>query len=238
MAAPAPRAPRDTYVLRSSSFCREEFRGFQFQACARVFVEAPSKEDVARGLLCVALGTNPEELSECDQLSAGLTFRDMTAAGSLIRRRFGDGNVNGAGIVLGRAAPVIELFALPVVPPARPAAPPVPAPPRVPRAPPPAPPVPAVPVAAPPSPFAAAVLRCLRGAELTPTLLDAVIGAALEIDGRLRPDDQLDELCHQVTDAHLFSTRQAVVQEPGLGKFLECLCPKAPSSLLQLLARA
>lgn len=231
MAVPALRPPRDTYVLRSSSFCREEFRGgFQFQACARVFVEAPSKEDVARGLLCVALATKAEDLSECDQLSAGLTFRDMTAAGSLIRRRFGDGAVNGAGIVLGRAAPVIELFALPVVPPARPAAPPVPAPPRAPPVPPPAPPVPAIPAVAPPSPLATAVLRCLRGAELTPTLLDAVIGTALEIDGRLRPEEQLDEICHQVTDA--------AIGFAELAKFKECLCPKAPSSLLQLLARA
>lgn len=222
MAAPAPT--RETYVRRSASLCREEFsRGFQFVPCARAFTEAVSPEDVAHRLLCVALAATSEEISECEQLSAAQTFREMTAAGSLIRRRFGDRPVNGAGIVLGRAAPIIELFVPPPAPPAPPPAPPV--------APPAAAPAPAVRAPAPPVvPFSSAVLRCLRGANLSATVLDALIGTSLNVEERVQPGERIDELCHQVADA--------AIGYVELAKFKECLCPETPPSLLQLLARS
>lgn len=126
----APPTIRETYLRRAGRFCRDTFgSGFAFVPCGRAFAEATSEDDAARNLLCVALAKTPEELAECIELSKGLTFGEMSAAESVVRKRFGGEAVDGGRVLVGRATDILKDFVGPEGRVISPAFPPGPAPP-------------------------------------------------------------------------------------------------------------
>ncbi len=240
MAAPV-LAPRDAYVRAAGQFCRKEFGNtFRLVPCGRAFAESSTAEQAAARLLCVALAETPEEIVECSELSKNLVAAQVLESGSVIRRRFGETDVDAAGKVVQRALEILSKFTPPagrIIAPAFPA-PTMPAPPS-PPAPPPA-----------PRDVAAEIRAGLQGEPLTPLEVDTLAravqeclrgvtheglrNAAIQVVENLEKihvggeKGKLDEFCHQVQDARNFAISRPDAGELAdeLVELRKCLCPR------------
>ena len=219
----------DTYRFQVRDYCRQEFAGNEnlINLCLAAFGGSKTQEEARKKLLCVGVDGEPDEVFECETQAAVRTYEQLVDPQGEIAKRSGPTMLRNALDIVHRGEGLLATF-IPnpailgeVVPPARAR--------RI-EAAAPKPPAPVAP--APPAPTAleclsSAVLRCVRGAGLSPTVLDAVIGTAQDVEKRLTPGEQSPEMCHQVADARIGYAE--------LETFKSCLCPTAPTSLLQIL---